>query len=446
MSKRNFALLITVLVILGILAFAFFSSTKAPSTPTSEEGGINFFAKFNPFRRDTPTTDNKTDEVPADISGNEPEGEEATTSEAEIVKLKKISSMPVAGFGVFMKERSITPPTEEAAPIEGVVKKPAPKKPAPKTEFIPALRYVDRVTGNIYQTFADKINEQKFSSTLIPKVYEANFGDKSEKVIIRYLTPDGANIQTFSGSLPKEVLGIDPDGSVELKGTFLPANITDLSTSPDLLKIFYLLEVEGDAIGTTANILGDTKVQVFSSPFTEWSSQWPNKNMITLTTKPSSGIPGYMYAIDPAKKNFIKVLGNINGLTTITSPDGKFVLYADNNLSLGIYDIGKRGVESLGIKTLPEKCVWNKSSTMVYCAAPKLIRSGSYPDFWYRGEVSFSDDIWKIDILSKNTDLISNPTSIGEDIDGIKLAIDRDENYLFFVNKKDSFLWKLDLR
>ena len=34
----------------------------------------------------------------------------------------------------------------------------------------------------------------------------------------------------------------------------------------------------------------------------------------------------------------------------------------------------------------------------------------------------------------------------GEDIDGIKLALDKDETFLFFVNKKDSFLWELQLK
>ena len=42
--------------------------------------------------------------------------------------------------------------------------------------------------------------------------------------------------------------------------------------------------------------------------------------------------------------------------------------------------------------------------------------------------------------------MIADPVTIngGEDIDGIKLAMDEGENYLFFVNKKDSFLWELN--
>ena len=79
---------------------------------------------------------------------------------------------------------------------------------------------------------------------------------------------------------------------------------------------------------------------------------------------------------------------------------------------------------------------------------PKSIATTLYPDAWYQGEVSFSDQIWKIDIQNGTAAMIADPITIaaGEEIDGIKLALDQSENYLFFVNKKDSFLWELNLK
>ena len=77
---------------------------------------------------------------------------------------------------------------------------------------------------------------------------------------------------------------------------------------------------------------------------------------------------------------------------------------------------------------------------------PKSISGALYPDAWYRGEVSFMDDVWKIDIENGNANIVLDPTSIlGEGLDGIKLTQDENENYLFFVNKKDSYLWRLEL-
>jgi hypothetical protein len=155
-----------------------------------------------------------------------------------------------------------------------------------------------------------------------------------------------------------------------------------------------------------------------------------------------------MYAMDSSGKNFSKTLGPINGLTTLTSPGGKLVLYSDDNLSLNIFHTDTKVSNTLGLKTLPEKCVWNSLSTIIYCAVPKSISAGSYPDTWYQGVISFSDQIWKVDVTTGNATLIVDPITIsgGEDVDGIKLAIDDGENYLFFVNKKDSFLWEFNLK
>jgi hypothetical protein len=318
----------------------------------------------------------------------------------------------------------------------------------PLTEFMPTLRYVARTDGNIYETFADKIEEQKFSGTVIPQIYEALFGNKGQSVILRYLKGDGRTIETFVSNLPKELLGTDPTIVNEIKGSFLPENIKDLSLSPDTSNIFYLSNSGDNMVGLTMNLTNSKKVQIFASPFTEWLSQWPNIKMITLTTKPSAGIPGYMYAMDPNVKNLNQVFGGINGLTTLTSPNGKLVLYSNDNLSLSVYHLDTKVSDPLGVKTLPEKCVWGSTGNVIYCSVPKLLEIGQYPDVWYQGEVSFEDQIWKIDLKTGNATMLLDPATIGngEEIDGIKLALDAGENYLFFVNKKDSFLWEFALK
>jgi hypothetical protein len=448
MSKRNLKLFIIILVIIVIIVFGFlyFSNTGTIS-PTGETQGINFISQFFPSSK--PATQTTDTTPPADISGFEPTPE----AETPAFRLTKVSSMPIAGFGIFMKERfkeipTIVPPVIQAeqTAIENTITTTTEKPTAPSTEFISAVRYVDKISGNIYQTFADKIDERKFSGTVIPEVREAYLANNGESVIMRYLKSDRKTIETFVGNLPKEFLGADTTGSNEVNGSFLPENITDLSVSPDNSKLFYLFNTGNTAVGTILDPLTNKKSQIFDSSFTEWTSFWPNKNIITLTTKPSANVLGYIYTVDVNKKDLTKVLGGINGLTTLTSPNGKLVLYGNNNLNLSVYNINTREVNTLGIKTLPEKCVWNKTSDGIYCAVPKFIDAKEYPDSWYMGETSFSDKIWTINITNEKTIIISDMTSnIGtENMDAIKLALDEAENYLFFVNKKDSYLWKLD--
>lgn len=443
MSKRTTILIIIILIILAFFAFVFVYLYKPESTIKEKiTSGINFISEFFPFGKSKSTPQGDSD-TPADISGYTP----PTNTEVPEELLTKVSTMPIAGYGVFMKERFkeeteiIPDPTQTTVEATGV---PIP----PTVELVPALRYAERATGNIYQTYADIIDERKFTTTVIPQVYEAFFGEKAESVIMRYLKPDGKTISSFLGTIPKEILGSDTSSLNELNGSFLPENITDVSISPRGSSIFYLFNIENSAIGVTTSSFGDKKSQIFSSPFTEWLSQWPNDRMITLNTKPSSSVPGFVYSIDPTIKKLNKILGDINGLTTLTSPSGKLILYNNNNLSLRIYNTDIEESVPINIKTMPEKCTWNSGSTNIYCAVPKNISGSLYPDIWYQGEISFSDEIWKVNANTGSTSLIADPYSFSskEKIDGIKLSLDENENYLFFVNKKDSFLWKLNLK
>jgi len=444
MSKRNFILLIIILVAVLAVFFGFLFLRQGPALPGKEGGGTNFLSQFNPFGGGGGGKPDDTTPPPVDISGYEPPAEQ------EGREFVKVSSMPVAGYGVFKKERfkevPIPPPDLPLTKGEeqGGGQKPIP----PPTEFISALRYVDRVTGNIYQTFADKIEERKFSGTLIPKVYEALFGNSGNSVIMRYLKTDNRTIETFVGTLPQEILGGDSTGENELRGTFLTANITDMSISPDGKSIFYLFNSGETTVGTILDIASGKKTQAFDSAFNEWLSFWPGSKTVTLTTKPSYVAPGYLYKLDLTAQNLVRVLDSVYGLTALLSPDGKMVLYADNSLALNIYHTDTKISESLGVRSLPEKCVWGKGSDIVYCSAPKIVLGTNYPDAWYKGEVSFDDQIWKIDPVLGTASILLDPGTVNEgvNVDGTKLALDSEEKYLFLVNKKDSFLWEMDLK
>jgi len=451
MSKRNFILLIIVLAIATAVGLLFLYLNRPTGDVVDNGGDNNFLSNFNPFGS------SKNVPPPAPTEGEDKKtpgtDEPVDTSNLQLVK---VSTIPIAGYGVFMKERYvfvpevipgqvIAPTTDTATPVPTTAKPATPT--APLTEFVPALRYVERSTGNIFQTFADKIDERKFSSTIIPKVYEAHFLNKGQSVVMRYLKADDKTIVTFVGALPKDQLGGDTTETNEVKGVFLPENITDLSVDPGISRMFYLFNSGDGAIGINTNYLTDKKVQIFDSPFTEWLSQWTNPNLISLNTKPSARVPGYVYALDPNKKTFTKILGEINGLTTLVSPSGKLVLYGDSSLSMSVYNTETRETTPLSLNSFPEKCTWTKNNDYVFCSVPKTIVGGEFPDSWYKGEVSFSDAIWKIDIINGNTEIIIDPSVApgGEEIDGTKLALDEKEENLFFVNKKDSYLWQLKL-
>ena len=439
MKKRNFILIVILTIILILVALVFWYGKKTPTDTTTGGGGpINFLADLLPFGNKN-KDQNNTGDQPVDISDYVDE----SIKEVKPLTLTKVSTMPVAGFGSFMKERfvevpEVIPGTESAE----VAQTPT----APATEFAVALRYVDKVSGNVFQTWADRINERKFTNTVIPQVHEAIFGGKGNSVVMRYLRPDQKTIVSFIGKLPGDTLGAD-SSSGKVEGTFLPDDTSDIVFSKDGNSMFYIYELGQSAIGIAANSAGEGKTQILDFPYTEWLSLWPNKSTITLTTKASGLSPSYLYKLNPETKEFNKVLGGMYGMTSLTSPDGKLILYGNNKLGLFIYNTETRNERTLKINTLPEKCVWNSVNDL-YCAVPKFFEQALYPDAWYMGEVSFEDQLWKVEgsnfIENIVLDLKTNSEKI--DIDATKLALSDSEDYLFFINKKDSYLWELRLK
>jgi len=409
MQNKRFLILISVVALAIIVAFGaifYFSLKKGPGevpVPSPREL-TDFGAK---------PTEGIGEGSPTETEA-EPETGTGGVVEVALPKLRQISTLPIAGVGVFEEQTTST--------IKQTM-----------------LKFADKTTGNIYEAIIGTLEQKKVSTTEIFGVHDAVFGERGESVALRYLKEDDKTIETFLGALPK-------NGEGELVGSFLPENVLSLGVSPDGKNIFYLFSSGDGVVGINSLIDGSKKSQVFDSAFSEWAADWPNQRLISLLSKPSSRVLGYLYSLDPQNGSFEKILSGISGLTAKLSPDGKAVLYADNGLGLKIYDIKNKTSAGLGVKTLPEKCVWGKNNVSLYCAVPQFLPEGEYPDSWYQGLISFSDSIWKIDAGSNTTTLLANPSaSFGNNIDAIKLQLSPDGNYLFFINKKDSTLWGLGL-
>ncbi|OIO32098.1 MAG: hypothetical protein CO088_04525 [Candidatus Yonathbacteria bacterium CG_4_9_14_0_8_um_filter_46_47] len=325
-------------------------------------------------------------------------------------------------------------------------------------------RYIERGRGYIFETNMSDVVEQTVSSQEHRKIYEAEWGNNGMQAIARYLNDDTGTIRSFVIKLGD---GDVSDGTTtptlkEVDGEFLPENITNLAVSnEDTNKVFFLTNIADDyegshipksAVGTIHNITTGNESAVFTSPFTQWLSYWPQKNIIALTTKPSGGVPGYLYFLNPTTGKLTKEIGDVKGLTTLVGPNGRTTIYSESasgKFETKLYDTGEHTFENFPINTLPEKCAWSTAdSNVIYCANPQEIPQGMYPDAWYQGVVSFSDDIWMFDLSTGETRKIIDfkQESGGEELDGIKLATDPDGVFLFFINKKDLSLWALRLK
>jgi hypothetical protein len=445
MPRKTIIIFAVVFILIGAGVLGYYYYTNK-STSTSVGGENSGYNQFNPFSSnqgtDTSSNTNVDPNTNDTVNGNGQVVEDGGVP--QVLKLHKITDFAVAGATYFDEERLIPEPVvAEPAPIveptpktktkaKAVIKKPVP----PKFELIPSLRYVERVTGHIYQMYLDNKVESKISNSTIPSIYEAIWDSKATSVIYRYLAEDNKTINSFMATL----------GGT--KGEFLPENITSVSLSSDGTKFFYLTKVPGSVIGYT-RAFGDEKVlRVFNSPFSEWLSQWASPQKIFLTTKPSSSIKGSLFALNLGTGLMTKVLGGVLGLTTLANPDGSLVLYSSSTSSgpmLEVLNIDKHTTLDIFTYGLPEKCIWSQDKINIYCAVPNEINTKDYPDTWYQGRVSFDDRFVKINTETKSTTEIVD--SMDETaVDAINLFLNKTEDTLFFINKKDSTLWSLDLK
>ncbi len=322
-------------------------------------------------------------------------------------------------------------------------------------------RYIERGVGHIFETEMNNLKEERISNITRLKIYEAVWGNSGKNVIIRYLDDkDEETIRSFVITLGDTeitpLLEFEEEIPIEIveqetEGIFLPENISGIALSEENdKKIFYIFELNNSTVGTIYNLENSKMAQIFQSPFTEWLPQWPSKDTITLTTKPSEKVPGFMYFLDVKTERFTKILSEINGLTTLTNLDGNKILYSESKnswISLSIYDTEKHSSKELPLSTLPEKCTWSKmDKNIIYCAIPNNPTRGSYPDQWYQGLISFSDDIWAINTETYATERILSLTDTArEEFDVIKLQIDDEDRFISFTNKKDLSLWSVKL-
>lgn len=319
-----------------------------------------------------------------------------------------------------------------------------------KDKFETVIRQIERGTGHITDiSTKDKI-PSVISNTTITGIYDIYWSKNGENFLMRRIN-DKDEVENLYGYLEKST---DPGSASSVKTSLLDKNIKEVTLSPDKTSLFYLTLTPSGSVGTTATMgkenLTNLK-QVFNSPLKEWQISWPISGFIYLNTKPSFATEGYLFSFNIKTGTMEKVLSGIKGLTSLVSGDGKKIVYNrsfNEGLATYIFDVAKKESSIFQVQTLPEKCIWSKLDTnIIFCSVPSTIGSEQYPDSWYKGLTSFSDQIWKIDTQTGQTTLLSGTNSLDPaGFDGTNPILSESEDKLLLTNKKDSTLWMIELQ
>lgn len=429
MSRKTVVLVIFIVLSLlvgGFVGFYFYLYNKTGDTSSIIPRPTGFFGFFtrDPQPVQISTTTEQVISNPAIQSRPVP-------------RLRKITSEPVAGAAFVMKDVFATTTQQTSTSTKS-----QPPRIIGKQEVI---RWMERGSGNIFETSTSSLGTARISNTTVSQVYEAYFTDKGDSVLTRKVLGVTDNIETRFGRL-QTITPTSTEQTLSFVG--LPLNITEIALSPDKTRLFTINQT--DPVGQISRTDGSNRTNVFNFAFHEWLVQWPATSSVILTTKPSGKAQGFSYLFNPQNTNLSKIIGNKNGLTTLSSPDTNKLLYGEainGSYQIGVLDRKTGRTLLLYFKTFPEKCVWSLlEKDSAYCAIPDTIPYSTYPDAWYQGRVAFSDSIWKINTATGETrEILPSFIQTDEALDMTKLTLSTKEDYLLFRNKSDLSLWGYQL-
>ncbi len=295
-----------------------------------------------------------------------------------------------------------------------------------------ALRFIERGTGHLYEIPLPQGVETLISNTTIPQTVEAIFSPTGERVVI-------VTEEDEQNEMNVATLIYDGEIGNRLEGVSLPRTASNPAWQ-DSDTLLYLLPTANGAAGYTYSLLERKSTTRFTIPLRDVEVLWGNNDYIYTT--PTAHQFGHLYRVGSGTLHYMT--DGKEGLVAIPYAGGMVITHTVNDtvVSRGLGDTQYEPP----IVLMREKCVadQNASSTL-YCAAPSGEITGVFPDDWYKGEVSFADILWKINMEEQSATVLSNFLSeSGREIDVSQIGMDKRGIYIYFINKNDGTLWLFD--
>lgn len=198
--------------------------------------------------------------------------------------------------------------------------------------------------------------------------------------------------------------------------------------------------------GTDWSVVGETPFQfleIRAIPKSSMMAFWNWGNAFEETSlKAISSVGG------EAKEIFSKNYG----ADYVFAPDGEKILMSNMiekggaNITLALINRNGGNYQNLFIPTIAGKAVWSKGSRVIYYALPGGIPAGSVlPNDYYRNPILTADTFWKVDTETGEKSRIADTNDIDKSYDAEFLTLDADETMLFFRNRRDGRIYRINL-
>jgi hypothetical protein len=305
------------------------------------------------------------------------------------------------------------------------------------------IKYYSKQTGKVYQIDLEGENKKTISEKEVANITGAAWSPDQTKSIVKKLKPDGLFDFVFYNYLENNEVPLKPnvdEVSWEKNGIKIFYKYYDSKTKKRAL---YISTPTGDEPKELSEI-SYKDISIAQIPKTGIVSFWNQGDANTQTSFESIPVIGGEKKSIYQDKFGADYLWDSDGNNALVShvdeKGGKKMTIALINSSGGEY-------RNLFIPTFASKCLWSKNNKILYYALPGNIPDQTVLPNDYREErFRTTDTFWKMDLAKGDRARIVEPENIYDKFDATNLFLDDSETSLFFVNKADGKLYKINLQ
>lgn len=302
------------------------------------------------------------------------------------------------------------------------------------------IKYYSKSTGQAYQVALDGTNKKTVNTKELPGLVSVKWSPDGTKVISQINT-DGKNRFYYYDYAKNQGIQLKDNldtVSWQNNGKIL-YKYYDPKTKERSLDI-------ADPDGSNWQKIADLDFRdVYLEPI-------PKTGLISYWNAPDAFTPTIFQSVPIIGGEKKILLQGKFGADYLWSPDGSQFLAsssvdkASSKISLAVANDRGGEYKNLEIPTLTSKCVWSRDNKTVYYALPGNIPENSVlPNDYWAGKFNTADTFWKVNTITGEKSRIIDLSGINGEYDTINLFLNFDESILFFINRADGKLYKMDL-
>jgi hypothetical protein len=181
-------------------------------------------------------------------------------------------------------------------------------------------------------------------------------------------------------------------------------------------------------------------------------AQIPKSGLVSFWNQPDAYSPTIFTSVPIIGGEVKTIFKDVFGADYLWDHNGNRILLSQSDakggskMQLGMINYNGGEYRNLSIPTFVSKCVWSKDGKTIYYALPGgMPENAVLPNEYDEKKFTTADTFWKLDTETNERVRLVETSEINEIYDADNLFLDKNENFLFFVNRIDKKLRKISL-